>query len=70
MALLHLIITSSNLFTDRVHLLRYEDLCLKTNETADAILDFLDMSRHTLIEKYISNHTNYAPTNEKEWKFY
>ena len=68
MALLHLIITSSNLFTDQVHLLRYEDLCLKTNETADAMLDFLDMPRHALIEKFISTNTNDALKNEKGWK--
>ena len=31
------------------------------NETVDEMLDFLDISRHALIEKFISTNTNYTP---------
>ena len=41
--------------------MRYEDLCLKTNKTVDTLLDFLDLSRHELIEKFISMNTHENP---------
>ena len=40
-----------------MQIVRYEDLCLKINETVDALLDFLDLPWHKLIEKFISNNT-------------
>ena len=47
--------------------MRYEDLCLKTNKTVDALLDFLDLSRHKLIEKFISMNTHDNSTSSNLW---
>ena len=51
--------------------MRYEDLCLKLNETVDALLDFLDLSRHKSIEKFISMNTHENPKYKakEEWQF-
>ena len=35
------------------------------NETVNTLLDFLDISRHKLIEKFISTNTHYTPENAK-----
>jgi hypothetical protein len=48
--------------------MRYEDLCLKLNETVDALLDFLDLSRHKSIEEFISMNTHENPKS-KGWQF-
>ena len=40
-----------------MHIVRYEDLCLKMNETVDALLDFLDLPWHKLVQKFISDNT-------------
>ena len=47
--------------------MRYEDLCLKMNETVNKLLDFLDISRHELIEKFISTNTHYTPEHENPY---
>jgi hypothetical protein len=36
------------------------------NETVNALLDFLDISRYKLIEKFISTNTHYTPGDAKE----
>ena len=43
---------------DRVHIVRYEDICLKTSKEASDLLNFLDLSESELVDNYISNHTH------------
>ena len=45
--------------------MRYEDLCLKMDKTVDSLLDFLDLSWHKLIDRFISQNTH---ENQTTWK--
>ena len=44
--------------SDRVHLIRYEDVCLDTQKAVDFMLDFLDLSKNELVDKFIKQHTH------------
>ena len=44
-------------FSDRIHLIRYEDLSIDPFGTIDNVLKFLGLPPHKLIETYIEKHT-------------
>ena len=45
-------------FPDKVHLVRYEDLCLYPFDQTDQILDFLSLPKRPIIEKYLEESTS------------
>lgn len=45
-------------FPDKVHLVRYEDLCLYPFNQTDQILDFLSLPKRPIIEKYLEDSTS------------
>ena len=44
-------------FSDKIHLIRYEDLSVDPFGTTDDLFKFLDLSPNKLIEKYVEQHT-------------
>ena len=52
-------------FPERVHLVRYEDLCLYPFRQMDKILDFLSLPRKPLIEKHLEETTSSKRANEQ-----
>jgi len=50
-------------YPERVHFIRYEDLCMKTSEVVGTLLKFLDLSKNILIDKFIKDHTQANPTH-------
>ena len=52
------IVTFKCLITDRVHLVRYEDIALNPKEASDELLNFLDLRESSYINNFIRSHTN------------
>ena len=49
-------------FIDRVHLIRYEDVCLNSSKSADELQEFLDLEKSPFLEKFANGqvHTSQA----------
>ena len=45
-------------FPDKVHMVRYEDLCLYPFNQTDQILNFLSLPKRPIIEKYLEESTS------------
>ena len=52
-------------FSGRIHLVRYEDLCLKPHEVVKRLMNFLDLSSKALITNFIDQHTQLEGTKEE-----
>ena len=46
------------MFTDRVHIARYEDLSLDPKHVSEELMTFLDLQKSWSIDIFIQNHTN------------
>ena len=53
-------------FSGRIHLVRYEDLCLKPYEVVKRLMIFLDLSSKALITNFIDQHTQLEGTKEED----
>ena len=53
-------------FSGRIHLVRYEDLCLKPHEVVKRLMNFLDLSSKALITNFIDQHTQLEGTKEED----
>merc|ERR1712029_615688 len=52
-------------FPERVHLVRYEDLCLFPFKQTDKILEFLSLPQRPIIEKYLEESTSSKRSEEQ-----
>ena len=56
-------------FIDRIHIVRYEDVCLNKPEIANELQEFLDLEKSKFLEKFASyqNHKSqeFLPKAEK-----
>ena len=43
---------------DRVHLIRYEDVCLNSSKSADELQEFLDLEKSPFLEKFAKGQAN------------
>ena len=53
------------MFTDRVHIVRYEDLSLDPEQVSEELMTFLDLQKSWSIEHFILNHMNGKNSSEK-----
>lgn len=53
-------------FSGRIHLVRYEDLCLKPHEVVKQLMHYLDLSSNALINNFIDQHTQLKGTKEED----
>ena len=44
-------------FPGKIHLVRYEDLCLQPFQQTDQLLEFLNLPKRPVIEKYLEEST-------------
>ena len=51
------------LLIGKIYLVRYEDLCIHPHATITRLLNFLDLSGNTFIEKFIDQHTTVEQRN-------
>ena len=49
------------LISDRVYLVRYEDICLDTLRAAESMRNFLDLSNSKFVNNFIQLHTHGKP---------
>ena len=49
------------LISDRVYLVRYEDICLDTLKAAESMRNFLDLSNSKFVNNFIQLHTHGKP---------
>ena len=46
------------ILSDRVHLVRYEDISLNPEKASDELMDFLDLRKSSNVRNFILSHTN------------
>ena len=51
---------------DRVHLIRYEDVCLNSSKTADELQKFLDLEKSPILKKFARSQA--YTTQAFKWK--
>ena len=53
-------------FPGKIHLVRYEDLCLQPFQQTDQLLEFLNLPKRPVIEKYLEESTSSKRLEEEQ----
>ena len=58
-----------NFLSDKMSLIRYEDLSLDPFTTTDSLLEFLELKPNKLIEQFLESHTKTQRPGNQHFKY-